>query len=77
MTSGSGYMGDLVRFPHGWKVAFGRDDDVIVIYYNTKTGKITKTGGTPLSDITVGRDFQTAFATLLTGSWRKLSRSRW
>ena len=70
-------MGNLINFPNGWKVAFGRDDDVIVIYYNSKTGTITKTGGTPLRDITVGRDAQTAFATLLTSGWTELSRSKW
>ena len=70
-------MAKVISFPNGRKVAFGRDGDVIVIYYNIKTGKITRTEGTPLSDIKAGRDFQIAFATLLTGSWRQLGRSKW
>jgi len=70
-------MAKVIGFPNGRKVAFGRDGDVIVIYYNLKTGKITKTEGTPLSDIKAGRDTHTAFATLLTGSWRQLGRSKW
>ena len=73
----SGFLGDLISFPNGRKVAFGRDGDVIVLYFNIKTGKITKTEGTPLSDIKAGRDMNTAFATLLTGSWQDLGRSKW
>lgn len=70
-------MGVLINFPHGKKVAFGRDGEVVVVYYNEKTGLITRTEGVPLRDIKVGRDANTAFATLLTGSWREYGRSEW